>query len=63
MVAIAKAASHAYADPGDASGKLSVVDVVPEKRLKRPVTLAEIKATRASRPSRSSACPGSPSCR
>ena len=47
VVAIAKAASHAYADPGDASGKLSVVDVVPEKRLKRPVTLAEIKADKS----------------
>ncbi len=47
MVAIAKAASHAYADPADASGKLSVVDVVPDKRLKRPVTLAEIKADKS----------------
>ena len=44
VVAIAKAASHAYADPGDASGKLSVVDVVPYKRLDRPVNLAEIKS-------------------
>ena len=47
VVAIAKAASHAYADPGDGSGKLSVVDVVPDKRLKRPVTLAEIKADKS----------------
>ena len=44
VVATAKAASDAYADPGDTSGKLVVVDVVPDKRLKRPVTLAEIKA-------------------
>jgi predicted RNA-binding protein with PUA-like domain len=44
VVAIAKAASNAYADPGDATGKLSVVDVVPDTRLERPVTLAEIKA-------------------
>ena len=44
VVAVAKAASNAYADPGDATGKLSVVDVVPDKRLKRAVTLAEIKA-------------------
>jgi predicted RNA-binding protein with PUA-like domain len=44
VVGIAIAASDAYADPNDASGRLSVVDVAPEKRLKRPVTLAEIKA-------------------
>ena len=43
VVAMAKAASDAYPDPGDASGKLSVVDIVPEKKLPRPVTLAEIK--------------------
>ena len=47
VVAIAKAASNAYTDPNDSSGKLAVVDVVPEKRLKRPVTLAEIKADKA----------------
>jgi len=46
-VAVAKAASNAYTDPNDASGKLSVVDVVPDKRLKRPVTLAEIKANKS----------------
>ncbi len=44
VVAIAKATSDAYADPKDASGKLFVVDIAPDKRLKRPVTLAEIKA-------------------
>ena len=43
VVAIAKAATDAYADPNDEAGKLFVVDVVPEKRLARPVTLAEIK--------------------
>jgi predicted RNA-binding protein with PUA-like domain len=43
VVAIAKAATDAYADPNDDAGKLFVVDVVPEKRLARPVTLAEIK--------------------
>jgi predicted RNA-binding protein with PUA-like domain len=47
VVAIARAASHAYADPRDRSQKLSVVDVVPEKKLKRPVTLKEIKADKA----------------
>jgi len=44
VVAIAKAASDAYDDPNDPGGKLAVVDVVPEKRLARPVTLAEIKS-------------------
>jgi predicted RNA-binding protein with PUA-like domain len=47
VVAIAKAASDAYADPNDASGRSFVVDVVPDKKLPRPVTLAEIKADSA----------------
>jgi predicted RNA-binding protein with PUA-like domain len=47
VVATAKAASDAYPDPNDAAGKLSVVDIVPEKKLPRPVTLAEIKADKA----------------
>jgi predicted RNA-binding protein with PUA-like domain len=44
VVAVATAASDPYPDPGDASGKLFVVEIVPEKALARPVTLAEIKA-------------------
>jgi predicted RNA-binding protein with PUA-like domain len=44
VVGIAKVSASAYADPKDASGKLVVVELVPEKKLKRPVTLAEIKA-------------------
>jgi len=44
VVAIARAASDAYPDPADKSGKLYAVDVVPVKKLARPVTLAEIKA-------------------
>jgi predicted RNA-binding protein with PUA-like domain len=47
VVATATAASDAYPDPNDASGKLSVVDIVPDKKLSRPVTLAEIKADKA----------------
>src|SRR5215468_9322199 len=47
VVAIAKAAGDAYPDPNDHSGKLYVVDVVPEKKLTRAVTLAEIKAEKA----------------
>lgn len=44
IVGIAKVAASAYPDPNDAGGKLVVVELVPEKKLKRPVTLKEIKA-------------------
>ena len=44
VVGIARAAGHAYPDPDDKAGKAHVVDLVPVRRLKRPVTLAEIKA-------------------
>ena len=44
VVGTAKAATDAYPDPKDKSGKLVAVDVVPVKKLPRPVTLAEIKA-------------------
>jgi len=47
VVGIARALGDAYADPGDASGKSFVVDVAPEKKLARAVTLAEIKGDRA----------------
>ena len=47
VVAVARAAGDAYPDPQDRSGRMFVVDVVPEKTLSRPVTLAEIKADRA----------------
>jgi len=47
IVAIAAAASDAYPDPTDATQKSFVVDVAPVSALKRPVTLAEIKADRA----------------
>jgi predicted RNA-binding protein with PUA-like domain len=47
VVATATAASDAYPDPNDTSGKLSVVDIVPEKKLARPVTLSEIKSDKA----------------
>jgi predicted RNA-binding protein with PUA-like domain len=46
VVGIARALTDAYPDPADKSGKASVVDVAPEKKLARPVTLAEIKADR-----------------
>jgi predicted RNA-binding protein with PUA-like domain len=44
VVAIAKAATDAYADPKDKTGKLAAVDVEPVQKLPRPVALAEIKA-------------------
>ena len=44
IVGTAKVSATAYPDPNDKSGKLVVVELVPEKKLKRPVTLAEIKA-------------------
>jgi predicted RNA-binding protein with PUA-like domain len=47
VVAIARALGDAYPDPVDSSGKSYVVDVAPEKKLARPVTLAAIKADRA----------------
>lgn len=47
VVAVARAASDAYPDPTDRSGKLYVVDIASERRLMKPVTLAAIKADRA----------------
>jgi len=47
VVGIARALGDAYPDPKDKSGKQSVVDVAPVRRLARPVTLAEIKADKA----------------
>ena len=47
VVGIAKALSNAYPDPGDPAGKRVAVDLVPDKRLANPVTLAAIKADKA----------------
>jgi predicted RNA-binding protein with PUA-like domain len=46
VVGVARALGAAYDDPADKSGKLAAVDVGPVKKLKRPVTLAAIKADR-----------------
>jgi predicted RNA-binding protein with PUA-like domain len=46
VVGIMKAAGDAYLDPADRSGRLYAVDVAPSRKLKRPVTLAEVKADR-----------------
>src|SRR3954470_23653839 len=47
VVGIAKAAGHAYPDPDDKTGRAYVVDIVPDRPLARPVTLAEIKGSKA----------------
>ena len=47
VVAVAKAASNASPDPADKTGRAVVVDVAPVRKLRRPVTLAEIKADKA----------------
>lgn len=44
VVGIAKIASDAYPDPKEDDDRLAVVDIKIEKKLARPVTLAEIKA-------------------
>jgi len=45
VVGTATVTVEAYPDPKDKSGKLVVVELAPDKKLKRPVTLAEIKAS------------------
>jgi predicted RNA-binding protein with PUA-like domain len=44
VVGTAKVATPAYPDPNDNTGRLVVVELVADKKLKRPVTLAEIKS-------------------
>jgi predicted RNA-binding protein with PUA-like domain len=44
VVGVAVALGDAYQDPEDKTGRSAVVDVGPVRTLKRPVTLAEIKA-------------------
>lgn len=45
IVGTAKVAVPAYPDPKDKAGSLVVVELVPDKKLKRAVTLAEIKTS------------------
>jgi predicted RNA-binding protein with PUA-like domain len=47
IVGVARAARDAYPDPDDPSGRAAVVDITPVRKLKRPVTLKEIKADSA----------------
>jgi predicted RNA-binding protein with PUA-like domain len=46
VVGVAKALSAPYPDPEDSTGKSHVAEIAPVRRLRRPVTLAEIKADR-----------------
>ena len=43
IVAIAKVVREAYPDPTAKEGDWSAVEIAPEKRLSKPVTLDEIK--------------------
>lgn len=47
VVAVARALTDAYPDPTDRAGRLYVVDIAPEQKLAKAVTLAAIKADRA----------------
>jgi predicted RNA-binding protein with PUA-like domain len=47
VVGIAKVAAEAYRDPTATEGDWVCVDLVPQKPLKRAVTLEEIKASKA----------------
>jgi predicted RNA-binding protein with PUA-like domain len=47
VVGVAKAAAAAYPDPADKAGKLYAVDVLPVRKLDRPVTLAAVKADKS----------------
>jgi predicted RNA-binding protein with PUA-like domain len=47
VVGMAKVASAPRPDPNDKDGKLYVVELVPDKPLRQPVTLAEVKAVKA----------------
>ncbi|MBI3274954.1 MAG: EVE domain-containing protein, partial [Methylocystis sp.] len=44
IVGVVEVIKTYYPDPADATGKFGMVDVKAAKALKRPVTLAEIKA-------------------
>ena len=45
IVGIGRALSDAYLDPKDKTGKLAAFDLGPVRRLRKPVTLAALKAT------------------
>ena len=43
-VGVAEVASGPYADPSQDDERMAVVDIKPRRKLKRPVTLADIKS-------------------
>lgn len=43
VVGVAKVVRTAFPDPGDPTGRFVAVELAPLRRLKRPVTLAEMK--------------------
>ncbi len=47
IVGICKITKTAYPDPTDETGRFVMVDVVPYKKFKIPVTLATIKSTKS----------------
>lgn len=47
VVGVARVVSDPYPDPKAKDPKLAVVDLEPDRPLSRPVTLAEMKTTRA----------------
>ena len=47
IVGTAKAASAPYPDPADKTGKLYAIDIVAEKKVNSPVTLAAVKADKS----------------
>ena len=47
VVGVAKVVREAFPDPTDAAGRFVAVELAPVRALKRPVTLAEIKANPA----------------
>jgi predicted RNA-binding protein with PUA-like domain len=44
VVGIAEVISEPYADPNENTARLQVFDIKPKRRLKKPVTLAQVKA-------------------
>lgn len=46
VTGLAAAAGDAYTDPKEDNPKLAVIDVKPKKRVKRAITLGEIKQTK-----------------
>jgi predicted RNA-binding protein with PUA-like domain len=45
IIGTARVTKAAYPDPNDKTGKLVVVELAADKKLERPVTLAEIKTS------------------